>query len=92
MSISIDQPPINDPITKSDGTLTDVWRDWFTTNIGTIITYIGEFGVQLPPVDSATRDLIENPQDGLMIQNITTGEPQIWLGGPMGAWKNISHS
>lgn len=92
MALSIDQPPVDDAMVDSNGRLTAIWRDWFSTNIGTIITYLSEFGIQLPPVDSATRDAIENPQDGLMIQNVTTGEPQIWLGGSGGSWRNILHT
>lgn len=89
MAISLDLPPINDPIADENGNLTDVWRDWFSTNLGTLITYFTQFGVQLPPVTSTERDNILNAPDGLMIQNNTTGEPQIYNNG---AWKNILHS
>lgn len=89
MTISIDLPPINDAIVDDEGKLTAVWRDWFSTNIGTLITYITQFGIQLPPISSTERDSLISPKNGLVIQNGTTGEPQVYTSG---AWKNILHS
>lgn len=89
MAISIDQPPVNDPMIDKNGYLTGVWRDWFTTNIGTLITILSAFGIQLPPITTPERDTIQNTPDFLLIGNSTTGEPQIYLSG---AWKNITHS
>lgn len=86
--ISIDQPPIYDQMVDKDGKLTGIWRDWFSTNIGTLITYITQYGIQLPPITSTQRDALIDPENGLVIQNETTGEPQIYLG----AWKDILHS
>lgn len=88
MTISIDLPPVNDPIVDKNGMLTGVWRDWFATNIGTLATYITQYGIQLPAVTSTQRDALNAPENGLLIQNSTTGEPQIYLG----SWKNILHS
>jgi len=86
--ISIDLPPVEDPIVDKKGFLTPVWRDWFATNIGTLVTYITQYGLQLPPITTTQRDTLNNPKNGLVIQNETTGEPQIYLG----SWKNILHS
>lgn len=89
MAISLDLPPINDAVTDENGQLTGVWRDWFSTHIGTLITYITQYGIQLPPVTTAESTSLLNPTEGLVIQNTTTGEPQVYHSG---AWKNLLHS
>lgn len=89
MTISIDLPPVNDAIVDEKGNLTPIWRDWFSTNVDTLITYITQFGIQFPPISSTERDALISPTAGLVMQNETTGEPQVYNNG---SWKNILHS
>jgi hypothetical protein len=88
MARAFDSPPVNDQFVDKDGYLTPLWRDWFATQYQTLITYLTPSGVILPPNTTAQRDKIITPQNGSMIQNITTGEPDIYLG----SWKEIQHT
>lgn len=89
MAISFDTPPVYDPIVDKDGKLTPSWQGWFATFYNTMISYLGESGLQLPTLSTAERDKILNPQNGLMIFNQTISEPQIFIGG---TWRNITHT
>ena len=89
MATDITPPPVHQPIVQKNGMLTPEWELWHLNIYETLREYVSTSGVQLPALSTDDIAAIATPPDGLLIQNKTTGEPQVMLSG---AAKNISYT
>ena len=89
MALTLDKAPLYDKLVDENGFMSPVWRNWQGSFSDNLETYISQFGIVLPPLTTAQRDSIASPQQGTMILNTTTGEPQIFL---VNTWRNITHT
>lgn len=95
MANDFDQFPLYEAISKSNGTMTDVWIGALSFFYQNLIGYLTQFGILLPVVTTAQRDAIQSPQEGQMIYNsdATPGPPrsaeiQVWqVKAGVGAWR-----
>lgn len=89
MAQSLDEPPVNNPISDKDGMISDTWRQWITNYHQSLTGYLSQYGIMLPPLTTTQRNSMINIPEFVVIGNKTTGEPQIYLGG---SWKDITHT
>lgn len=80
MSGNIDLPPLYDLITK-DSPMSDVYRDWLSSFVQTVSSYLDSTGVGFPPITTAQRNLIKNPDNGRTIYNVDDNTAQYFSNG-----------
>jgi hypothetical protein len=71
MATDLDDLPIYDQISKSDGYLTSVWVGAISRMIETLQEFMGQYGMFVPQITTAQRDAIQSPQNGQIIYNTT---------------------
>lgn len=81
MSIDFDQFPINDPIIKQGGQISNVWSRSMAVFFQTLISYLTSGGIFLPQLTTAQRDDLQSPTNGQMIYNTTLGTAQYYKAG-----------
>lgn len=79
------RPPVHAPVSGADGMISPTWRTFFA-NLEPFLQRINQFGFQVSPMNTATRDLI-TPTPGQQIYNTDTSKGQIWNGT---AWETIT--
>lgn len=81
MSIDFDQFPINDPIIKTGGQISNVWSRSMAVFFQTLISYLTSGGIFLPRLTTVERDDLQSPTNGQMIYNTTLGTAQYYKAG-----------
>lgn len=77
--VSFDQPPINEPITKTmPSRVSSPWELYFATQYQILTSFLGPFGIFAPPITTVQRDSIQSPVLGQIIYNTTTNTLQVW--------------
>lgn len=87
MAVDFDQFPIYDVITQSGDRMSGIWITSMSTFFQTIITYLTQYGVIMPPVTTDQRDSIGTPLEGQTITNSDRKKLQVYLNG---GWQEIS--
>lgn len=80
MAASFNEPPLMDAIASQNGMLSDIWRQFLSTNYNSIIGYLTQYGMLLPQITTTVRNSIINPPLGMIIYNTTTNEVQAYIG------------
>lgn len=90
MATDFDLLPVYDAILKDKSDLlSDVWRDILSRNMDTLISYITQFGFNLPNLTTTQRNEIQSPNNGQLIYNITIDAPQFYQVSSS-SWRTIS--
>lgn len=99
MASEINQLPIyDDLINEKTLKMSDTWISQICSFIQTLIGYLTPFGILLPILTTAQRNLIQSPVEGQIIYNIDatpgpprTAELQVWqVKAGVGAWRNVT--
>jgi hypothetical protein len=87
-AIYIDQPPLSDPIIKSNSqVISDSWSAWLAGFYQFITIYITQYGFFVPVLTTTQRGTIQSPVNGQIIYNSTSNTFQ---GYQNGAWKTFT--
>ena len=89
MSVSLDQPPIYDPITKNNQYIGDNWSLYLTSLIETLSSYLGQYGMFIPNLTTVQRDMIQSPVNGQWIFNSTINAPQFYQSSST-SWRTVT--
>lgn len=76
MAQDLDEFPLDDPLVKKNGFISDSWRAVMSAFYMNLIGYLSQNGVFLPQLTTAQRDQILSPQNGQMIYNTTLDTAQ----------------
>jgi len=90
MSVDFDLLPVYDPILRNrPDLLSDVWRDILSTNMDTLISYVGQFGFKLPNLTTIQINQIQFPTNGQLLYNTTVDAPQFYQSSSS-SWRTIT--
>ena len=90
MATDFDLLPTYDPILKNKpDLLSDIWRDILSRNMDNLISYITQYGFNLPNLTTTQRNEIQSPNNGQMIYNTTVDAPQFYQVSSS-SWRTIS--
>ena len=87
MANDFDQFPLYDHLIKDKDRMSDIWVGSMSTFFQNLIGYLSQYGVFIPQITTAQRNLLTTPQNGQMIYNTTTGTFQ---GYQAGTWMTFT--
>jgi hypothetical protein len=90
MALDIEDPPVQAPLLDFNGHMSRSWKGWFETNIASIQTYIGQFGIVVPSLTMDQQKELQNIPNGTIIYVTDLTPSPTFQGRVEGTWKTFT--